>query len=206
MLQRLSSCNNPAMVRPPARSQPIDPRTRTAILDATVEVASRIGLGRLSVEDVARSASVSRQTVYRYFGSRDELISAVIVREEQTLIRRMVAAGERHDDLRPAMEAALTESLRAAREHPLLDRILATEPEALLPFLTTGAGPVLGAAAPVVSELLRRFVPHLTEPELQLVVDAITRLMVSYAVNPPSIAVEDLAAGLADLVVNGVKQ
>ena len=59
--------------------------TEQGILDATLDVVSRVGLARLALDDVARQAGVSRQTVYRYFGSRDGLVRAVILREEQIL-------------------------------------------------------------------------------------------------------------------------
>lgn len=179
--------------------------TEARILDATLEVAGSYGLSRLTLEDVAKEAGVSRQTVYRYFGSRDRLIEATILREEEGLMQRMVWAVEDHEEFRPALEAALTEVLTAAREHPLLDRLLATEPETILPFLTTGAGPMLSAAQEVVERLLAQRVPHLTERELALVAEATTRLIISYAINPPDDDIEATAAGLADLVANGVK-
>ncbi len=179
--------------------------TRTRILDAAIRAMSTHGLARLSLEDVAQEAGVSRQTVYRYFGNRDALVSAAILREEDAFIARMVASAERHEEFRPALEAAFGEALRAAREHPLLDRLLATEPESLLPFLTTGHGPVLSAARPVVARLLARWVPGLSAPELELVSEAATRLIVSYAISPSDASIDDVAAGLADLVANGVK-
>jgi AcrR family transcriptional regulator len=123
------------------------PDTRTRILDATIAVLSRAGLSRLTLEDVAAEADVSRQTLYRYFGSRDALISATVLREEEDFIERMIAASRPHADFRPALEAAIAAALRAARDHPLLDRLLATEPEALLPFLTMGRGPVRSSAS-----------------------------------------------------------
>ena len=179
--------------------------TRTRILDAAIAAMSTHGLARLSLEDVAREAGVSRQTLYRYFGSRDALVAATILREEDDFIDRMVEAAEQHEEFRPALEAAIGAALLTAREHPLLDRLLATEPEALLPFLTTGRGPVLSAAHPVVARLLARWVPGLTTPELDLVSEAATRLIVSYAISPPDAPIDDVAAGLADLIANGVK-
>src|SRR3712207_841518 len=97
------------------------PPTRDRILDAAFTGMATHGLHRLSLEDVAREAGLSRQTVYRYFGSRDALVTAVILREEQGFLDQMAAAIEAHEDLRPAMEAAIVAGLRAAREHPLLD-------------------------------------------------------------------------------------
>jgi AcrR family transcriptional regulator len=163
-------------------------------------------MARTTLDDVARQAGMSRQTVYRYFGSREALLLATIEREERVLIDRMVEAARRHDELRPAVEAAIREALAAARAHPLLDRLLSTEPEALLPSLLGGTSPVLSAAQPVVADLLRTYAPSLTDRSVELAAEAATRLLVSYALTPSSSDVEDLAAGLADLVVNGVKQ
>jgi AcrR family transcriptional regulator len=178
--------------------------TNTRILDGALTVMSRHGLSRLSLEDVARAAGVSRQTVYRYAGNRDGLITATILREEQVFLDRMRAAASVHHELRPALQAAIAAALRAAREHPLLDRLLATEPEALLPFLTDGSGPVLSAAQTVVVELFGHYVPEL-DPHQQLrAADAATRLIVSYAISPSDAPTDDLAATLAALMVDGV--
>ncbi|MBW3561870.1 MAG: TetR family transcriptional regulator [Actinobacteria bacterium] len=179
--------------------------TRERILDATIEAISMHGLSRLGVEDVASAAGVSRQTVYRYFGSRDELIRAAIVGEERQLMQRIAAAAQRHTDLRPSVEAAILEALVAAREHPLLDRLLATEPEALLPALLHGSGPVLTAALPVLEDLLSERLPHLSPVLVHRAADATTRLLVSYAVNPTDEPLEQVATELADLLVHGLK-
>ena len=181
------------------------PDSRTRILDGALRATSAHGLARMSLEDVAREAGVSRQTVYRYFGTREELLGAVVLREEERFIERMAAAADRHRDLRPAVEAALREALVMAREHPLLDRLLATEPQALLPFLTTGAGPVLAAARPVLEELLQHRMPHLSAVHIRRAADTVTRLVVSYAINPPDDPIDEVAASLADLIVDGLK-
>lgn len=178
--------------------------TRQRILDAALTVMSRYGLTRLALEDVAREAGVSRQTVYRYVGSRDGLINDTILREEEAFFDRMREAAAGHDELRPALEAAIEAALITAREHPLLDRLLATEPQALLPFLTDGSGPVLAAARPVVIELLGRYVPHLGAGDLDRVADAASRLIVSYAISPGEEPLETLVPALAALLTDGV--
>lgn len=179
--------------------------TQERILDGALAAMSTYGLARMSLEDVAREAGLSRQTVYRYFGSKHALVAACVLREEQHFIERIRTATQPHSDARPAIEAAIAAMLNAAREHPLLDRLLATEPETLLPFLTTGAGPVLSAARPVLEDLFTKRLPHLEETTLTRVADLTTRLFISYAINPPEDSVEELASGLADLILEGLK-
>ncbi|HWH31466.1 MAG TPA: TetR/AcrR family transcriptional regulator [Egibacteraceae bacterium] len=179
--------------------------TRERILEAAFNAVCVHGLGRLSLEDVAREAELSRQTVYRYFGGKQALVEAVVLREEEQFIERILAATDEHDDVRPALEAAILAALQAAREHPLLDRLLATEPEAMLPLLMTGNGPVLPAARTALEALFARRLPHLSAEEAWRVADATTRLFISYAINPPEDTSEAVAAGLADLILNGLK-
>ena len=46
------------------------------LLDAALEAATIHGITKLSMGDVARRAGLSRQTLYRYFPSKDALIAA----------------------------------------------------------------------------------------------------------------------------------
>ena len=67
--------------------------TRGRILDAAFEAISVFGIARLSLEDVARRAGLSRQTLYRYFRTKDDVVAAVILREEEALLEVVSAAG-----------------------------------------------------------------------------------------------------------------
>lgn len=51
--------------------------TRSRILDAAMECFAHFGNDKTTVNDVARAAGVSRQTVYRYFSGRTALLEAV---------------------------------------------------------------------------------------------------------------------------------
>jgi AcrR family transcriptional regulator len=57
------------------RAQQAD-ATRVRILDATIRVMSR-GLATVSMPEVAREAGVSVPTVYRHFGTKEDLLAAV---------------------------------------------------------------------------------------------------------------------------------
>ena len=58
--------------------------TQQRILTATAEVLSRNGKRKLSLSDVAAQAGVSRPTLYRWFASKEELLSAFSRYERQT--------------------------------------------------------------------------------------------------------------------------
>src|SRR5256885_16125715 len=107
------------------------------VLDALFDAIQDYGLTRVTVEDVAQRAGLSRQTVYRYFPSKDHLMLALVSREEEKFLDGVRAAFAEHDEL----ETAITESIRFvlafAREHPLLDRLLETDQQAFLPYVTT---------------------------------------------------------------------
>src|SRR5436190_11773696 len=60
--------------------------TADRILDAAFESFRDFGLSRITMEDVASRAGLSRQSVYRYFPSKDSLIVALVSREEEKFL------------------------------------------------------------------------------------------------------------------------
>lgn len=176
--------------------------TRSRILDAVLGVVADQGLSKLNMDAVAERASVSRQTVYRHFSSRDRLIEEAILREEQLFITHMLEAAEREDTLEPAVAAAVTAALREARAHPVLSQLVEREPASLLPYLLLGRGPVVSAAEPAVAELVRRHRPSLSTTRLRRVADIATRLLLSYVVSPAEGGDDSLSADFARVVVH----
>lgn len=61
---------------PVSESSDTDTSTRQRILAATAEVLARSGKTKLSLSEVATQAGVSRPTLYRWFASKEELMSA----------------------------------------------------------------------------------------------------------------------------------
>ncbi len=178
--------------------------THEAILDATLTVLGRVGIAKLALEDVATEAGVSRQTVYRHFGSRDGLLSAVIVREEELLLGLVDEATEGVDDLEEAVSRGLAAALHGAHDHPLLQRLLTSEPEALLPFLTLGSGPVLSIVGPAIADVVERRAPTLAAATREFLGDAVGRVVVSYAISPRD-DIDDTAARLGEMVAGYVR-
>ena len=181
-----------------------DGTVRERILSAALKTATVHGIARLSVGDVARTAGLSRQTVYKYFPSKDALIAAVVLNEASELVSQVVAAADAVDDPRSALEAAILAALVVPREHPLLDRLVRTEPETLLPLLSVDGGPVMGLVRPVVEEIVGRKLPDLSPVQTRRLADVITRLLVSYAIAAPDDPPEVVAASVAALLTGGV--
>jgi AcrR family transcriptional regulator len=104
-----------------------DPLT-TAILDAAVGDFERHGFRRVTLDDVARRAGVSRMTIYRRFGGRDELVTAVIDRENAALFadiaNELKSAGPQSN----YYVEAFTSAIMQLRRHRVLNRIITDEP------------------------------------------------------------------------------
>jgi TetR/AcrR family transcriptional repressor of uid operon len=58
---------------------------RERILRATFKVLSRHGYGKLNLSDVATQTGISRPTLYKFFSSKDDLLSAFSVFELRLL-------------------------------------------------------------------------------------------------------------------------
>jgi AcrR family transcriptional regulator len=103
----------------------------TAILDAATRALS--AQPEASVEDIARSAGLSRQTVYAHFPSREALLDAVVERATAEVSAAFEAAGL--DDAPPAealirlLDAGWTASARYPflwhldRHGPVIERL-----------------------------------------------------------------------------------
>jgi len=178
--------------------------TRAVILDAAVAEMVRVGLRKLSLVEVARVAGVSRQTVYRYFRDRDELITAVVSRDVDATLAETRAAVDGISDLREALRTGIAVVLRRARQHPILDALLQSEPEVVVPFLSSPGSPVLRVARPVLEELVARRLPTMAVGRMRIFGDMVARILVSYTVMPPDQPVEQVAATLADVFVDGL--
>jgi AcrR family transcriptional regulator len=69
-----------------------DTSSRQRILAATAEVLGRNGKTKLSLSEVAAQARVSRPTLYRWFASKEELLSAFSSYERQVFESGLIKA------------------------------------------------------------------------------------------------------------------
>ena len=127
----------------------------TAILDAALVEFERHGFRRVALDDVARRAGVSRTTIYRRFANRDELVAAVIERENAVLFADIAA--ELKGAATPAnyYVEAFVQSILMFRRHRVLDQMMTDEPALVLEL----ARDHYGAAIERMAEALRVIFP-----------------------------------------------
>ena len=111
--------------------------TRERVLEACYACVARHGLDRTTVEDVAREAGLSRATIYRAFpGGRDDLVRETVVWEMGRFFGGLAEHVAGAPDLATLIEDGLAYARAAILEHAVLQTVLRTEPERLLPLMT----------------------------------------------------------------------
>jgi AcrR family transcriptional regulator len=158
---------------------------RERIFQAAFACVARYGIAKTTVEDVAREARVSRATVYRYFSGKDDLIRQTIAWETARFFTQLAETVAGIEDLAPLLEEALFFAHRELEDHAVLQKVLQTEPELLLPELSTEAERLI--------TLVRAFLmPWLDRTELGPGVERaqaaehIARMFLSYLGSPGS--------------------
>lgn len=177
---------------------------RDQILRGAAQAIARHGLGKLGMGDVSSSAAVSRGTLYRYFSNRDEIVAHLAAAEGRQFQEQMVQALNEAPDGAEKVRLALQYAARFAGEHPVLRRLVETDPAFVLSAIrerfTVIRDMVHGPLAPLLAqtEPVRRG----TVPTEQLV-DWMTRMMISFFLFPepdPDRMARDLTAVFSVLV------
>jgi AcrR family transcriptional regulator len=141
------------------------------LLDAALEVFSAKGYAGTTMQSVADAAGVTKPVVYDSFANRDELLLALLAREEQHLVTSIVAAlpadpkaGTPEQHVLEGVTAFLT----AVRKHPQSWRIVFGAQYGAAPVV---AERVRAARAFLVESLrltLVQSLPGVTDPEANL--------------------------------------
>ncbi|HWU20679.1 MAG TPA: helix-turn-helix domain-containing protein [Nocardioides sp.] len=169
----------------------------TRILDAAYAVICRVGAQRMTMEEVARTAGISRITVYRRFAGKDALVEQVITREFRRYFdqfRADVAHGRTAGD---RVVLGFVSSLRTMRDNPVIGGLMSGERGLFLTSLLA-EGATLDAVRGFVAQQLRREqqAGHISsEVDPDLVAEIMVRLTTSFLVTPSTLVdVDDEAA------------
>jgi AcrR family transcriptional regulator len=161
---------------------------RDTLFDAARHELEQRAWSEVTMADVAGAAGVSRQTLYKEFGSRDEFAQAFVLREADGFIGAVEGALDAHlEDPRAALTAAFGLFLTAAAGDPLIRAAIRGGGE-MLPFVTTqGQTLVEGAAERLRWAIATRW-PQAAEHDVALLAECVVRLAISYATLPVATA------------------
>ena len=157
---------------------------RNTLFDAARHELELRAWSEVTMADVAAAAGVSRQTLYKEFGSREEFAQAFVLREANGFIGAVEGALDAHlEDPRAALTAAFGLFLTAAAGDPLIRAAIRGGGE-MLPFVTTqGQTLVEGAAERLRWAIATRW-PQAAEHDAALLAECVVRLAISYATLP----------------------
>ena len=154
----------------------------------TYECVARFGLAKTTVDDVARAAGVSRATIYRMFpGGRDQIVRETVGWEMNRFFTRLAVEVEDAPDLETRLERALSFARASLLEHEVLQKVLATEPDVLLPLMTIEQHRVLRYITAYLAPLLEaeRASGRLQDGiDVEVAADYIARMLLSLIGTP----------------------
>ncbi|HEX5146964.1 MAG TPA: TetR family transcriptional regulator [Conexibacter sp.] len=178
---------------------------RDTLFDAARDELGQRAWADITMADVARAAGVSRQTLYKEFGSRDEFAAAFVIREGERFLDAVDAAVRQHlDDPTAAVAAAMEVFLTSAGDDPLVRLLLSDDGTGgMLPLVTTQSMPVVEWASARIASVMRDGWPHASEHDSQLLAETLVRLAISYVTVPkgkPRATARDAAALLGPYI------
>lgn len=171
--------------------------TASRILDGALRAAENHGVRKLTMDDIAGAAGLARITLYSHYRSKDALVAAVVSREQQRFFAHLEAVGSQYADLDDRLVETFAVGVRAMRQHALLQRMLRSEPAAILPHMMFGS-PLLDIARQWIA---RQLADPAGEPglALQSVAELSVRLAQSLILSEPSVHNLDDADEIRDI-------
>jgi AcrR family transcriptional regulator len=162
-------------------------RTDVTILKAAAEVISAAGERNLTIDQVAERAGYTRMTVFRRFGSRDQLLRATYARELRLTLEAVTTAAESVRTAVDRAEIVVAQLITSAETNPICTRLVSVEPGVIVDLWggrTDFDGQAAGAA--LIAHLLRdpRLADPLPQKEAELVGSLLMRLVVSLVLVP----------------------
>src|SRR5262245_55976963 len=153
------------------------------VLDATKVCCERWGIAKVSIDDIAAEARVSRATVYRLFpGGIDTLLDALRIREMEDFFDRLQAGVHGSSDLEEIVVRTVVVATQELRNDKHLALMLMSEPGDTLSQLTVQGVPRIIRMASLFLEPLVH--PYLSHEQSGVLVDILARLVISYFLAP----------------------
>jgi AcrR family transcriptional regulator len=157
--------------------------TELRILDATKACYERWGMSKVTIDDIASEAGVSRATLYRMFpGGKDVLFDALRVRELEVFFLGLGDHLDGVSQLDDLLVRTVVYATGQLRDDEHLAVMLASEPGAVLKDLTVQGLPRIICMASLF--LAPKVEPYLDRERAGQLVELLARLVISYFLAP----------------------
>lgn len=192
------------MVKEPATD------TREAILDAVDALMARHGFRRITVEDIAREAGISKRTVYTYFDSKVEVGLSSIDRVVRRAVEAMTAIAatttppdERLRDM--LVSRVMTRVLEVQNYRSSMDELF----ESVRPAYMSRRRGWFETERDILSEIVLEIGDAAPNETAELLIRA-TNAFIPYSLSPEELghpdSVRAKASALAQLLVQGIQR
>jgi AcrR family transcriptional regulator len=158
-------------------------KAEDAVLDAAKCCSERWGLAKVTIDDIASEAGVSRATVYRMFpGGKDVLFDALRVRETEEFLIGLRDHVEGSTSLEELLVRTVVHATRELRADEHFALMLASEPgEVAVELSIEGLPRIIRIASVFLCPLVE---PYLPRPDAARLVELLSRLVISYFLAP----------------------
>ena len=162
--------------------------TDQRIMDAVIAELLVTPLSKLSVEDVAGRAGITRMTVYRRFGNREGLIETTVAREVSRFLNGIAAADDPTATPAERIADAFATALGLTHAHPLIAHWLATDPGELLNSILADDAFVVAAGSAFIAAGIATDLAPARDSALdpQRAGELLTRLFAALVLIPPT--------------------
>ena len=109
---------------PKVREEQAESDTRSRILAAAAELLPRFTIAKLTMEDVARANGIARQTVYKHFKSKDDLVAELIAMELSSNHAALLGGLARKRPSAARFADMFIAQLQVGRQFSLIDPVL----------------------------------------------------------------------------------
>lgn len=126
-----------------------------ALLDAARTCVLAAGLRRTTLAEIARTARVSRMTLYRRFPDVRSILSALMTREFGALLRQADAESAGAPCARSRLTRSAAASVRLLNADPLMRAVVDKDAELLAPYVVKRFGGTQRLGEEAITALLR---------------------------------------------------
>ena len=178
-----------ALIRELTRGEPPPAdltETERRILDAARQLVGTYGERRVTIDDIAATARVGRATIFRRFGSKDQVLARMYERELREAARQLQASLVDPDDPADAITQGFLALLEYSQTHPVSRHLARAEPERLVAQFRNGEPPGLHLLRTLFVDLVADLPGHeQVEPRaLDELGDLLGHLMLAYLLVP----------------------